>query len=77
MSQGRSLPKCSGDASMPDNEPGASTRVIEKLNLRKGRLRWTMFVASERERERVCENERMREREKERTCMIVMKEQKK
>lgn len=66
MSQGRSLPKCSGDASMPDNEPGASTRVIEKLNLRKGRLRWTMFVASERERERVCENERMRERERER-----------
>lgn len=54
MSQGRSLPKCSGDASMPDNEPGASTRVIEKLNLRKGRLQWTVIVASERESVCVC-----------------------
>lgn len=55
---------------MPDNEPGASTRVIEKLNLRKGRLPWTVIVASERQRERkrecmrlsVIERERINER---------------
>ena len=54
------MPRCSGDASMPDNE--ASTRVIEKLNLREGRLRWTVFVASERVRVRAREREREIER---------------
>lgn len=66
MSQGRSLPRCSGDASMPDNEPGASTCVIEKLNLRKGRLRWTVSVASERVRASERARERARESERER-----------
>ena len=40
---------------MPGNEPGASTRVIEKLNLKKRRLQWTMIEANERERERMSE----------------------
>lgn len=59
-------PRCSGDASMPDNEPGASTRVIEKLHLREGRPRWTMIVASEKERVRMRGRVRERARERER-----------
>lgn len=65
---------------MPDNEPGASIRVTEKLHLSfKGRLRWTVIVASERGgekgRERKSEmngrgHERECDRETKRDCTV-------